>query len=821
MSRAREVSQRLTCYGGITLPNIPRIAPDEKSRQKYLSEYEKYEPELRRHHLGDAETTNTIGLKDVPPDFDRTVPSLLDPTAAEVEYERAREGKKAQALRKGHRGASARVAQAAGKESPTPTARKSISPQPSQIALADEEPQQKGTPSPLRPSTAAGTPTTAATATPAASEEGARLTPVGADGPRTSDAGVVEAAPAYMPRPPSERSHPKSAGATTPMSHPRARTAPSSKPQQDLTRIGKRTGTSPAASARAARPKSRPRAQPERATSPATAPTTPRRLRTPFAAHGPPTAESTARVLRVLLDPPPQYASSLHLDLSSFDLGWLRSGQAVPRHLTTIVNHFKDNGTSPKICINSPRSVIAFLENGATPKDWDLRGSHASAPALSTLGRATQEMAAVQAEVHEHRRAYVQAQRDTLHCTLQDSYSVLCARVPLNELVVWYRRLCEADMLADVALGEEQQSLATAVQQLQERQRQVFETNKIRMMRQIQQAKELQERQEASVQLKLQAEAEAGELRRQKALEEQERRRLQQARLEAHRAERQRREEAYKQQLQARLNKAEACNAERMAARERQLQAMQQRREEQEAERLRRLERSTAVLEEKFAAEEQKRREKAAKLEHLRLAREARLAEERRLLMEKQQRAAYVREEARLRSEEAEEAARREALQRQQYAEERLREFQARRHEEAAQRAVAVAAHHERSNEIRSQALAKEERFKATVEDKHRQSEEHHRERQSRQLTEFMWRREANWEEEEVKTYAVLQLQRLAEFNKLYTVVDLLEKRKAANAVMRHRELICEKVMRARDELRAGRDTLKQEIDRSSQETWR
>ncbi|CAC9551121.1 hypothetical protein conserved [Leishmania donovani] len=815
MSRAREVSQKLTCYGGITLPNIPRIAPDEKSRQKYLSEYEKYEPELRRHHLGDAETTNTIGLKDVPPDFDRTMPSLLDPTAAEVEYERAREGRKAQVLRKGHRGASARVAQAAGTVNPAPAARKSISPQPSQTALADEEPQQKGTPSPSSPSSAAGTPTTAATAASAASEEAARLTPVEADGTRTWDAVVIEAAPAHVPRPPSERSHPKSATATTPMSQPRARTAPSLKPQQDATRLGTRTGTSPAASARAARPKSRPRAQPERATTPATAPTTPRRLRTPFAAHEPPTAESTARVLRVLLDPPQQYASSLHLDLSSFDLGWLRNGQAAPRHLTTIAKHFNDNGASPQLRINSPRSVIAFLENGASPKDWDPRSSAASASAAA-LGGATQDMAAVQVEVHEHRRAYVQAQRDALRRTLQDSYSVLCARVPFNELVGWYRRLCEADMLADAALEEQQHSLATAVRQLQERQRQVFETNKIRMMRQMQQAKELQERQEASVQRKLQAEAEAGELRRQKALEEQERRRLQQARLEAHRAERQRREEAYKQQLQARLNRAETCNAERMAARERQLQAMQQRREAQEAERLRRLERSTAVLEEKFAAKEQKRREKAAKLEQLRAAREARLAEERRALAEKQQRAAYLREEAKRRSEEAEEAARREALQRQQHAEERLREFQSRRHEEAAQRAVAAAAHHERCNEIRSQALAKEELFKATVEDKHRQSEEHHRERQSRQLTEFMWRREANWEEEEAKTYAVLQLQRIAEFNKLHTVVDLLEKRKAANAVVRHRELICEKVMRARDELRAGRDILKQEIEKSS-----
>ncbi|GET93415.1 hypothetical protein, conserved [Leishmania tarentolae] len=822
MSRARETSQKLTCYGGIILPNIPRITSDEKSRQKYLSEYEKYEPELRRHHLGDAESTKTIGLKDVPPDFDRTVPSLVGPTAAEIEYERSREGRKTQILRKGHRGVSARVARAAGTENSTPTAQKLIVPQPPQIAPTDEEPQQKGTSSPLRPGSAAGTPTTAATAAPAASEEAARLIPADADGTRNWAAVVTEAPSARMPQPPAERLHSKPTTTTTPLSQPRARTAPSLKPQKDATHFRQRTGTSSASVARTARPKSRQQAELEQATSPATAPTTPRRLRTPFAARELPTAETTARVLRVLLDPPQQYASSLHLNMSFFDLGWLRNGQAAPRHLNTIANHFKDNGTSPQLRINSPRSVITFLENGASPKDWDPRSSAASpsAAALSALGGATQGAASVQAEVHEHRRAYVQAQRDALSRTLQDSYSVLCARVPFNELVDWYHRLSEADKLED-AVQDDQSSLATAVQQLQERQQHVFETNKVRIMRQMQQAKELQARQEASVQRKLQAEAEAEELRQQKALEEQERRRLQQARLEAHRAERQRREEAYKKQLQDRLDKAEICNAERVAARDRQLQAMQQRREAQEAERLRRLERSTVALEEKFAAEERKRQEKAAKLEKLREEREARLVEERRMLVEKQQRAAFLREEARQRSEEAGEAARQAALQRQLHADERLREFQARRQDEAAQRAVLMAAHHERCNVIRSQTLAKEELFRATVEDKQRQNEEHHRERRSRQLTDIMWRREANWEEEEVKTYAVLQLKRIAEFSKLYTVVDLLEKRKAANAVVRHREIICEKVLRARDDLRARREILKQEVEKSSQEKCR
>ncbi|CAJ1038196.1 hypothetical protein Q4I30_008099 [Leishmania utingensis] len=820
MSRPRESSQKPACYGCMTLPNIPRIAADERSRQKYLSEYEKYEPELRRHHLGAADTTSMLGLKDVPADFDRTVPSLLGPTEAELEYERACESRKAQAMRKGRRGVSAWATQAATTDVLTPAAGKSISPQPPLFVSADKEPQQRGTPSASCSSSAADTPTTtaAAPAALAAGEEAMQLTPVEAAGTRTRTAEATEAAPGHIPPPSSAGPRQKPAPPPTSMSQPRARTAPSLKPPPTATRLGQHNSSSSVTSAQAVRPKLGQRSQPVRGILPATVPTTPRRPCAPFAAHEASTAESTARLLRVLLDPPQQYASSLHLNLSFFDLGWLRNGKAVPHRLTTIASYFSDNGASPQLRINSPRSVLTLLENGVSPKDWDPRSDTAFA---FTLGETPQDMAAVQAEVLEHRRAYVQEQRDALHRTLQDSYSLLCARAPFNELVGSYRRLCEADMFESAALEEKEMSLATAVLQRQEQQRRVFETSRARMMRQVQQAKELQERQDSAVQRKLQAEAEAEGERRRKAMEMQARHRIQQARLEAHHAERQRREEAYKQLLQARLNKAATCNAERMAARERQRQTMQQRREAQEAERSRRLVRNAAILEEQAAVQEQKRQEKEASLEKLRATREARLGEEHRVLVEKQQRAAYLREDAKQRAAEAEEAVRQAALQRQLQAEERQRAFQARRQEEAAQRAAALATHHERLNEIRTQALAKEELFKATVEEKHRQHEDHHRDTRARQLVNIMWRREADWEREEAKAYAVLQLQRIAEFNKLHTVVDLLEKRKAANTIVRQRELIYEESIRARDKLRAEQDALKQRITSLPQQMWR
>lgn len=71
----------------VVLPNIPKMT-DDKNRLRYMTDYEKYEPELLKHHLGPQDTTITVNLKAIPADFDRTVPSSSDLTQAEIEYER-------------------------------------------------------------------------------------------------------------------------------------------------------------------------------------------------------------------------------------------------------------------------------------------------------------------------------------------------------------------------------------------------------------------------------------------------------------------------------------------------------------------------------------------------------------------------------------------------------------------------------------------------------------------------------------------------------------------------------------------------------------
>lgn len=847
MSRTREPSQKNAPYTGMTLPNIPRIAADEKSRQKYLSEYDKYEPELRRHHLGGVDTTNTIGLKDVPANFDRTVPSLFGPTEAELEYERARENRKHQTIRRGERAHAARgTSLSAAAMGPTDTAypgpgtRRSMAPLPptpsAATAAAIAAPADNAFNNASRPSSAraAGTAAAAAAASAGAEEGAATVTWGDADATSTppanpsaapgdpaappfteataatpsAAAAVTIVSPACMLRPPSTS---PGRPARTAMSAPRARTAPSVKsPPPPAQRLGQRFGVS---SATPRPPPGLMRSRPPPPPPPRPASVSPARPRTAVSTRRLANAEATARVLHVLLDPPPQYASALDLNLSFFDLSWLRNGEATPLNLTTLSNHSTDDAGFQAPRINSPRSVITMLEHGATPKDWDPVQSTASVAAMTAGREYAPDATAVQAEVREQRRAHVQAQREALRRRLQDSYAALCARANFNDVVTWYRRLRQADMLAETPLEEEDRvSLATAVLQRQERQRRVFETNKLRMMRQVQQAQEVLERQAVSEQRKAQAETEAEAERLRKAQEEQESRRMQQVRLEGHRLERQRREEAYRQQLEMRLAKAESRNAERAAARERQLQAAHQQREAQEAERLRRLQRNTAVLEEQAAAVEERRREKEAKAEETRTAREARLAREHRALAEKQLRAAQLRDEARQRAAEADEAAREAARVRQEQAELRLYDFYLRRQEEAAARAAVEAAHHERLNEVRAQALEREEQFRAAVEDSMAQHEQQHREARLRQVSEALWRRESDWEEQEAKAYAVLQQHRITEFNKLHNVVDLLEKRKAANAIMRQRQLVCEQAMRDREKLRMERDALKQHI---------
>ncbi|KAG5490217.1 hypothetical protein JKF63_00336 [Porcisia hertigi] len=824
MSRARE-AVKLAFSSTITLPNIPRIAADEKSRQKYHSEYDKYEPELRRHHLGAAETTKTIGLKDVPAEFDRTVPSPLGPTEAEMEYGRICEKRKAQRQRKGARTAGVRLAPTMKSPRLTPMPRNLTLPRPPQSAAIEDEPQQRGSLSASFRSSASGTHATSATAAPvppAVSEEPTGPTTVEVDGTHTVGADVVVTTLAHTPQPPPALTRQKSATVTTPTSQLRARTAPPRKRSQSAKSLGQRSGRSCTPLNGVTEPKPRHPSPAVGAVLSSTAPPpTPLRPSSAFRVHGPPTAESTARLLRVLLDPPQKYVSSLRLDVSSFDLKWLRNGQSAPHQMVTISSYFNDDAASRQSRINSPRSVITLLENGVLPQDWNPKSYAAPAATMSAFGDIEQEASSLQSEICAHRRAHVQAKRDAIRRALQDSYSSLCAQVPLNELVSWYRDLRQDDTLPNAALETEELTLETVAQQRPVRQRWVLEGNKPPMARELQLIKKFQGRQEATAQRKLHEGVEVDVWRRNKMQAEQESRQPQQIRLEAHLVERQRREEEYQRELQSRLEKAEARNAERAVAREKQLRKLQQQREAQEAERVRRLERNMAAQEEQAAALEKKRREKEAKIEQLRAMREARLEEDHRRLVEKQQQVAYLRDLAKRRAAEAEEAARQAALERQLQVEERLRELQARRREEAVQRMVAEIAHHEHLNEIRSQALAREEMLKATVEGKNRQNEEHYRTARLRQLADIMWRREAHWEEEEAKAYAVLQLQRIVEFRKLYTVAQLLEKRKAAEAVVRQRELMHEQAMRSRDELRAQRDLLTERIATLPQKTWR
>jgi hypothetical protein len=824
------------------LPNIPRLTADEKSRFKYISDYERFEPELRRHHIGTAETTNTLGLKDVPADFDRTVPSLSDPTRAEVEFARQHPRRACSAKRHAEGGPSAVSIAAAGiyiAANPTPPSATAatgtkggsllFTTPPPRIQQCEGGNDEHRPPSAQKASLDGSSPTvnkellsvsaavplsdvpevapsagvaTAGASAAAIAEAAAAKTPVA-----EKDLAATSRAPRFpaaaSPKPSELKKTP--ADAKMSMSLPQMRSA---LPFTKLTTAQQHAARSDSKSATSIRRSSARRAQ--RMYSPPSPTPAPRST----------SVVETARLLFVLIEPPPQYVTSLALDFSCFDLGWMRNEAAPPRHLTTIANYSGAAGAAnPPAKINSPRSVLTLLEHGASLKDGAMSDTginnySSSDPVDAGVGCAS---AHLRAELQQHRRAHLQEKQKVMREALEKSYAARCSRIPLDELVDCYRQLRRANLHSDAAIDEaEKATLSTAVLQRQERQRRVFETNKMRMLRQIQKAKELQERQVAAERRQRQAEAEAEEERRRKAAEEEMARHLQQERFEARRAEREQREEAVRMELQSRMMQAEARNAERAAARKRQQRALQQEREAQAAERARRVERNTAVLGEQAALQQQRRLEKEKKMEKLRLAREARRAEEQRLQTEKQQRAAQQRDEARQRAALTEEAVRAVALERQTQAEARLQDFYARRREEAVQRAAAEVEHQKRLESARAEAYAKEEQFKTFIREKLQQHEERYQDTRVRQLAEIAWRREAEREEQEDKAYAVLQLQRKAEFHKLQMVVDLLEKRKAADAVIRQRDLVCEQAMRDRERLREERDTLKMQLANSA-----
>ncbi|KPI87370.1 hypothetical protein ABL78_3558 [Leptomonas seymouri] len=796
------------------LPNIPRLSADEKSRSKYISEYEKFEPELRRHHIGTAETTNTLGLKDVPADFDRKVPSLSEPTKAEIEFARQHPSRSRSAKKSTAGGIAAVLAATAAQLTSNGTisaltATSSAKRGTVRLSTLVPQPLLRGNGAESRPPSAQ----TASAEVPPPKDSKELPPPVAAVPPsEAAEAPAAEAAPTSTSRAPrfsTAASQPSLLKKPTldvkaSMTQPHIRSAP------PPTKIFASTA---AATVPARKSAAAPRGNSVRWTriSPSQPP------QPPAVANASTTAEQTARVLCVLLEPPKQYVTSLDLDLSCFDLDWMRSGAAPPSRMTTITNYGDTpGGISPSTKINSPRSAITLLEHGVSLKDWivsDTDSSIAGSAGVRLPSDSAEQSARLCAELQQHRRAHLQAQQKAAQEELEKSYLALCSRTSLQQLLTCYQQVRHSFLHPDADLDEEEKAaLSTVVMQRQQRQRRVFETNKIRMLRQVQQAKELHVRLEAAERRQQQAEADAEEERRRKVAEEMIARQLQQQRLEARRAERERREEAVQVELQARMKKVEARNAERLAARERQQRALRQEREAQTAERDRRMERNTALLEEQAALRQQKRLEKEKKLEELRRAREAKMAEEQRLQVEKQLRAAQQRDEARRRAAEAEEAARTAALERHAQVEAQLQAFHARRREEAFQRAMAEAEHHKRLEETRAEAFAKEEKFKATIQEKLQQHEERYRSTRAQQLAELAWRCEAEREELEDKAYAVLQLHRMAEFNKLHTVADLLQKHKAASAVSRQRQLICEQAMRDRERLREERDALKQQL---------
>lgn len=469
-----------------------------------------------------------------------------------------------------------------------------------------------------------------------------------------------------------------------------------------------------------------------------------------------------------------------------------------------------ESGSDKQREITSPRSVLVLLRSGvamedlqATVEPSDLEA--ATQPLMGKRPDAETQKAVLQRLTQQRR-----AQSEALLNALVREYNSFCSQVQLDSLIAAYHRVVEEEKQQVTISEEDQASMATAVLLRQERQHRVFESNKIRMLREVQQAREAHDRHVIAEERHREAEAEAELLRTTKAKEREEQRQRQQERLEARREEREAREEVYKQLLEERLTKASERSDERARARERQVQARHAQRLAREEERQRRISRNMAVVAEQAVALEKKREEKDARLVELRQEREARLQEEHTVLHEKQARAARQREEAKARAQDVEDQLRIASEEAFHAAEVRYEEFRAHRQEAVAERTAREAQHQQRLEELRDDLFKKYDSIRTATIEKHRRCEENWVATQKERLVNLMWKRETELEQARMKTYSIRQQQRVAEFQKLQTVVNLMAKRRAADVVVRQREVIYEQAMRDRVVLREERETLKE-----------
>eukprot|EP00796_Vickermania_ingenoplastis_P008217 gene8217-5741_t len=826
----------------MVLPNIPKMT-DDKNRIKYMTDYEKYEPELLKHHIGSADTTTTIGLKNFPAEFDRTVPSPTDPTVAEKEYDKYIAQRNARRRKKHFPAPTLKPSVTITKPKLKETAVVSSSPQPS-LEPRNSTPGKEHLLEPAASDITAATPSAGAGVPPilaeaAAASPGAAVvlhTPTSVSRPQrmmrgpgklstdvTRSGSSVLSKTSNRSTPQEEPMHkmplPESAAASStqarrsPSASTRQPSASSSRSVPHPSRPPKPTSSFRQPSKPAAR--SPPRAPPRpvvlddrEPTKSLTAeevqkylaencPTSPRAIAVEPANVGEDINEC-ADMLRVLVNPPQEFAASVKLDLRGMDIDWIAEKRRRPGQLTTLQNWQSMTPANGVPKITSPRSVLVMLRNGVSTSDLKL-----SLPKDDDY--LLPQDPVLRAAVKRYRMEREKVRRDTLSELLLSDYLSLSSQFSQSELIF------AVNKPPDVA--EKIPAMPTSLLERQERQRKQFEINKMRLSREQELAEAVEAKRLIAEERKQRAVEEQRAAMEAKAKAEEEQRKMQQRRLEEQKRKLQEMEKLAMENLRQRQELAEKRNEERALAQAQQFEERQKIRHEKEAERQRRFAHVARMREEQAAMVLQKREEVEQKLAQIEESRRLQAEEEKKLLREKQLKVKEARREAARRAAEQEEKIRQAALEKQQQVELRIQKFIESREEQAQRRAEEERMKTSRRREAFESAILQEEELKKVTEAKRLEHELRYGKVQTEKTLSMTLHREREREELASKAATIRMMQRVQEFKKLQTVAELIEKKRVAEHLEKQRADILARSIAERDKMNLEKEALRHKLE--------
>ncbi|EKG00855.1 hypothetical protein TCSYLVIO_008181 [Trypanosoma cruzi] len=752
----------------VSIPNIPKVL-DERARMRLLCDYEKYEPELLKHHIGTPETTQTIGLKLVLTDFDRRLPSSSEPTIAEREYEARRRNRKAKSQLSPAFPASKQLLKRGAADS--------------QLAPAAACDRARTTPVPpsTSPSTSAPLPE--------------NVLPLRQHRGRSSHASwvAVTTTPSLSPSEPKSRE-----------TSPGRATAATRSPSKQVSMQLAREVTHSLQPEKGEMVKSLVPQKPSYPTSSVkggsdTSPTGGRGALFPQTNDGVLNAELCGKLLRVLLCTPPEYSESFHLNLRNIDLRWMH-GTRYPSLFVTLHTWrpFEIGASVPSI--NSPRSAIVLLQNGIEVNDL-IPPTSIQGDALLPKDPEMRQM--VKSMRAKRRRRYC----EELLESMQEKYVELCRRVKLADVVKAFNEDTKQGISVE---------LPTFLKEDHERRQRALLNERKRVEKQLIFARDVHERQliaeerqrqvEEEMRAKMEAKKEEERLAHERAAERMALQRRKLGELEAF----------YQKRIQERQARAAEKNARRLEAQKRQIEQRQEERQRQSEERQQRFERVAELQEKQKLMIRQKHKAKEEKLQLLQEGQRRRQEELHVKLLERAAKSEELRELARQRAGMREEKVRKAAEEQQRKVEERLSRFYQSRKEARAQRALQEERKRIRMSEALIIAANKINVLKEETALKQLEHEKLFGELQRQREADVLTRSEREHEEMEAKSFAVTRFKRMTEFGKLQTVLQLLSKREAALALERERELLMQETRKAREAMLTERHALKEEIIRQT-----